>query len=156
MGAAIFKDLSEKHTPESTDRIVIIPATGDHMLGGLSSEYSPSMPLNLKGLLPDTVFYSAIEQVNETVQKSWLPSTVQIMIYILSIFTFGVPLVLLTFFVCDIERNLRAKLKYLNGYLTKFGVSLVYTRKAFVVSWLEVKSLSQLTISALITKTKTR
>jgi hypothetical protein len=156
MGAAIFKNLSEKHTPESTDRIVVIPAVGDYIFGGLSSEYSSSMPLHLNGLFPDTVFYSAIGQVNETVQKSWPPSIVQIMAYILAIFTLGVPLILLAFFVCDIQRNLKAKLKYLNGYLTEFGVRLVYNKKAFFASWLEVKSLSQLTISALIIENKSR
>jgi hypothetical protein len=156
MGAAIFKNLSEKHTPESTDRTVIIPPDGDYIFGGLSSGYSVSMPLDLNGLLPDTVFYSAIGQINDTVQKSWPPSIVQIMAYILAPFTFGVSLVLLTFFVCDIERNLRAKLKYLNGYFYEFGIKLVYNKKTCLASWLEVKSISDLTISALIFENKSR
>jgi hypothetical protein len=84
MGAAIFKSLSEKHTPESTDRTVIIPAVSDYIFGRLSSGYSVTMPLDLNGLLPDTVFYSAIGQINHTVQNSWPPLIVQIMAYILA------------------------------------------------------------------------
>jgi hypothetical protein len=156
MGAAIFKNLSEKHTPESKDQTVIIPPVGDYIFGGLSSGYSESMPLELNGLLPDTVFYSAIGQINDTVQKSWPPSIVKIMAYILAPFTFGVSLILLTFFVCDIERILRAKLKYLNGYFYEFGIKLVCNKKTCLASWLDVKSLSHLTISAMILENKTR